>query len=68
MKIESKKIGHWDKGNRFYINEDYHTASSRAVRAPSRAWPHSEYKHIFTKKYAKQLAEKLGVDSIEVVK
>ena len=66
--LTSKEIGTFDKGGRFFINADYHTDSSRAVRTPSRAWPYSEYKHIYTKKYAKQLALKLGVDDVVIVR
>ena len=66
--ISSKEIGHWDNGGRFYINNEFHTDSSKAVRTPSRAWPFSEYKHIFTNKYAKQLAKQLGVDAVIIVK
>ena len=57
-------IGHFDSGKRYYISEEYRTDSSRYIRSPSRHWPYSEYKHIFTKKYAKQLAEKLQVDEV----
>jgi hypothetical protein len=68
MKLTSKDIGTWDNGGRYFISEIYHTDSSKAVRTPSRHWPYSEYKHIFTAKYAKQIAEKLGVDSVTILK
>ena len=58
-------VGSWDKGGRFYIDTQYHTDSSRAVRTPSRAWPWSEYKHAFTKKYQKQLLAMLKSDNAE---
>lgn len=67
MIISTKQIGHWDKAGRFYINDEYHTDSSKHVRRPSRNWPYSEWKHVHTKKYAKQLAQHLGVDSVEII-
>ncbi len=63
----AKEIGSFDNAGRFYISAEFHTESSSVVRTPSRSWPYSQYKHIFTKKYAKQLAEKLGVDSIQIL-
>jgi hypothetical protein len=65
--LSAKQIGKFDKGGRYYIDDAYRTDSSRAVRTPSRAWPYSEYKHVFIKKYAKQLAEKLGLETLEIV-
>lgn len=51
----SKLIGYWDKADRYWIYDEYKTESSRNVRYPSREWNLSFYKHIFTKKYVKQL-------------
>jgi len=65
--LTSKQIGKWDKAGRFFIAPEYHTDSSRTVRGPSRSWPYSEYKHIFTKKYAKQLSLLLG-EEIKIIK
>lgn len=65
--ITTKEIGTWGNGGRFLIRPKFHTESSRAVRSPSRAWPYSEWKHIKTKKYAKQLAELLGVDEVQII-
>lgn len=66
--IRASELGSWDKAGRYYIRPEYHTESSSKIRTPSRHWPYSEYKHVFTKKYANQLAEKLGVDQIEIIK
>ena len=60
--LRSKDIGTWDSGGRYHIDSEYQTASSDAIRAPSRAYPFSEYKHAFTEKYRKQLSEKLGYE------
>lgn len=65
--LSMKQIGHWDKGGRFHINEEFTTESSSYIRRPSRNFPFSEYKHVLTKKYAKQLSEKLGYP-VEIVK
>lgn len=67
MKLTSKEVGSWDKTGRYYIDEAYRTDSSNNIRTPSRKWPHSEYKHIFTTKYAKQLATKLSTESVTIV-
>lgn len=68
LKLTAKQIGSFDKANRYVIDFAYQTESSANIRKPSRAWPYTEYKHIFTKKYAKQLAEKLGVEKVEIYK
>ena len=65
--LSTKQIGSWDKAGRYTIDEPYKTASSDAIRRPSRAFPFSEYKHALTKKYAKQLSAKLGYE-IQVVR
>jgi len=65
--LTAKEIGKFDSANRFYIHAEFHTESSKSIRNPSRSWPYSQYKHIFTKKYAKQLAEILNVDSVQIV-
>ena len=56
-KKEVLQIGTFDKGGRFYLYSDFETETSRAVRAPSRAWPFSIYKHCFTQKYFKSLSD-----------
>ena len=48
-----------DSGGRVYIRDEYKTDSSEAIRAPSRDYPWSEFKHAFTKKYQVQLLAKL---------
>ena len=56
-KDEVLKIGSFDGGGRFYLHRDFETKTSRAVRAPSRTWPFSIYKHCFTQKYFKSLSD-----------
>ena len=56
-KEESKLIGSWDKAGRYYLFDDFQTESSKAIREPSRRFPWSIYKHIFTKKYFNSLTE-----------
>lgn len=48
-------IGSFDKAGRFYVDSDFATSTSRLVRAPSRAWPYSKLKHVYTAKYLKAL-------------
>lgn len=50
-----KDIGYFDKANRFNLFEVFQTESSSQIRTPSRNFPFSVYKHIFTTKYLKQL-------------
>ena len=61
MKALTKKevwqIGTFDSSGRFYLYRDFETKTSRAIRAPSRAWPFSIYKHCFTQKYFKSLSD-----------
>ena len=52
-----RKIGYFDQAGRFYLNDEFETETSRAVRKPSRAWPLSIYKHCFTQKYFKSLSD-----------
>ena len=61
LRFKATEIGKFDKARRYHICSAFTTESSRAIRSPSRSYPYSEYKHIFTKKYAKQLAEKYNV-------
>lgn len=49
-----------DNAGRRYIKEQYTTDSSSSIRSPSREWPNSEFKHAMTRKYAKQLVDKLS--------
>ena len=51
------QIGTFDKGGRFYLYSDFETKTSRVIRAPSRAFPYSRYKHCFTQKYFKSLSD-----------
>ena len=64
-KITTRELGQWD-GPRWVVKRQYRTDSVNRVRSPSRAWPYSEYKHVFTKKFAAQLSEKLGYP-VEIV-
>lgn len=57
IKEQVLSIGTFDKGWRFYLYSDFETNTSRAIRAPSRAWPFSVYKHCFTQKYFKSLSD-----------
>lgn len=52
-----RKMGHFDGANRFYLDPEFITDTSRAVRTPSRAWPYSILKHAMTCKYYKSLSE-----------
>ena len=54
-----KALGAWDKAGRWRFHPHAETASSAAIRAPSRAFPYSEWKHAHTVKYAKSLANKI---------
>ena len=60
-KFAAYKIGSFDKGGRYYLKPEFETETSDAVRAPSRAWNLSVWKHVFTGKYLKSLsAEQLA--------
>lgn len=52
-------IGSFDNGERYTISKEYRTSSSDCIRTPSRKWNLSEWKHIKTNKFLKQLKEKL---------
>jgi hypothetical protein len=52
-----RKIGKQDSANRWYPSPEVAEYFS-ALRAPSRAWPHSYAKGAQTLKFAKWLAEK----------
>jgi hypothetical protein len=65
--LTTSQIGRWDNANRYYINSEYQTESSKAIRTPSRHWPFSQYKHVLTKKYAQQLSIVLG-EEVEIIK
>ena len=56
-KKEVLQIGTFDKCGRFYLYSDFETKTSRAISAPSRAWPFSVYKHCFTQKYFNSLSD-----------
>lgn len=56
-KKEVLQIGTFDKGGRFYLYSEFETKTSMAIRAPSRAFPYSVYKHCFTQKYFKSLSD-----------
>ena len=56
-KKEVLQIGTFDKGGRFYLYSDFETVTSMTIRAPSRAFPYSVYKHCFTQKYFKSLSD-----------
>lgn len=53
-------VGSFDSGNRYRVIEQYTTESSNNIRGPSRRWNLSEWKHVQTTKYLKQLKEKLS--------
>lgn len=55
----SSEIGYWDDASRYYVYDEYITESLSMIRKPSRAWNLSYYKHIMSKKFLKQLQEKL---------
>ncbi len=55
IKEMSKLLGSWDTGGRYTIDRAFRTSTSQLIREPSRAWPYSEYKHLFTKKYLRSL-------------
>ena len=55
-------IGSFDNGDRYTISEEYRTNSSDCIRNPSRRWNLSEWKHIKTNKFLKQLKEKLEAE------
>ena len=61
MKHLSKKVayltGKFDKGGRYYLNDEFCTETSVRVRCPSRAWNLSVWKHVLTGKYLKSLSE-----------
>lgn len=65
-KKEVLQIGTFDGAGRFYLQSDFETETSMAIRAPSRSWPFSVYKHCFTQKYFKSLSDaqksKLGLE------
>lgn len=65
--LTTSQIGRWDNANRYYINSEYQTESSKAIRTPSRHWPFSQYKHVFTKKYAQQLSIVIG-EEVQIIK
>lgn len=48
-------IGHFDRAGRFFVDDEFSTSTSKTVRAPSRAWPYSKLKHVYTAKYLKAL-------------
>lgn len=64
----SYKVGYFDKGNRYHINEEFTTESSDNIRGPSRKWNLSEWKHTQTTKYLKQLKSRIIKNMIEYSK
>lgn len=59
--LSAKDIGFYDKStaHRYYLYDCFETDSSLNIRSPSRNWPYSVLKHTGTKKYQKQLKEKI---------
>jgi hypothetical protein len=53
-----RKLGRYDNANRWYPFDDvYALPGAFTVRSPSRSWPFGYLKHLYTKKFAKILAE-----------
>lgn len=50
------KLGKYDNAGRWYPKPEYELPDTFNVRSPSRSWPYSYLKHVYTKKYAKILA------------
>ena len=59
--VGTNEIGFFDRttAKRYYIYNVFETDSSLCIREPSRAWPHSFLKHTSTKKYQRQLKDKI---------
>lgn len=59
--VNIHEIGFFDKttAKRYYLYDVFETESSSYIREPSRAWPHSILKHTNTKKYKRQLKDKI---------
>ena len=51
------KIGKFDNGGRYYLDDEFQTDTSAYVRSPSRAWNLSLWKHAKTAKYLKSLSK-----------
>lgn len=51
------KIGHFDKGGRYYLKDEFETKTSNNVKSPSRAWNLSIWNHAKTAKYLKSLSK-----------
>ena len=59
--VDIDEIGFFDKttAKRYYLYDVFETDSSLCIRSPSRNWPYSVLKHTNTKKYQKQLKQKI---------
>jgi hypothetical protein len=61
-------VGQWEKNGCYRIKKEFTTSTSMSIRAPSRAFPLSEYSHVRTKKYAKALLkEVIDFERIELL-
>lgn len=63
------KVSVWDLGvfdmyGRFFLRKEFQTDSSMRIVHPSKKFRHSVLRHIGTKKYARQLAEKFSLDVV----
>jgi hypothetical protein len=54
------EVGAFDNAKRYQIIKEFETESSSAIRSPSRSWPFSKLKHVYTRKYQAQLLDKLN--------
>ena len=59
--LRPNQIGFYDKSSshRYYLLDCFKTDSSEMIRNPSAQWPFSILKHTGTKKYQKQLKQKI---------
>lgn len=65
-KVSVWDLGVFDMHGRYFLRDDFQTDSSMRIAHPSKRFNHSVLRHIKTKKYAKQLAEKFSVNVVEV--
>ena len=60
------KMGSWDNAKRWYPHDKYYNIPGAFnVRSPSRAWPGSYIKHLYSKKFARLLARHRPLDYIK---
>ena len=54
-KTDLYKMGSFDNGGRYYLDDTFQTESSKGLRSPSRQWPLSVWKHCQTIKFRKSM-------------